>query len=140
MKAVTMVCKTLEAPTELARALHRIGHLEHFRTASTLFRTGDDNKGVFLVSRGRISLSVPGLPELDRVFGEASLLGLPSTFTGEPYRLDGVAIAESDVSHVQRQRFLDLMGTHPDLCRKAMVLLSREETFILSALRKASVP
>jgi CRP-like cAMP-binding protein len=136
MKTVRVTCKTLEVPAELAHALQTIGQAEHLRAAWTLFRAGDANAGVFLVYRGKIRLSVPGLPKLDRVFGKPSLLGLPSTFTGEPYKLDGVAVSNSDVIHVQRQSFLDLMSTDTALCGEAMVLLSREEAFILSALRK----
>lgn len=131
-----MTCETLEVPAELARALQTIGQPERFRAAWTLFRAGDGNTGVFLVCKGKIRLSVPGLPNLDRVFEKPSLLGLPSTFTGEPYKLDGVAVTDSDVIHVQRKSFLDLMSTHTDFCQEAMVLLSREEGFILSALRK----
>src|SRR3974390_3105942 len=136
MKTVRMACKTLEVPAELACALRTIGQPEHFKAARTLFCAGDDNAGIFLVCKGEIRLSVPGLPNLDRVFAKPSLLGLPSTFTGDPYRLDGVAMTDSEIIYVQRQRFLDLMRARPSLCRKAMILLSREEAFILSALRK----
>jgi len=135
-KTVGTVFKTLTASAEFRGALKAIGDAEHFRTTSVLFRAGDENMGIFLVCRGRVCLRVPHAPELDRVFLAGSVLGLPSTFTGNPYSLTAAAVADSDVVQIPRKDFLDLMSTRPELCREATQLLSREVEFILSALRK----
>lgn len=79
-------------------------------------------------------MSVRNLPKLDRNFGVGSVLGLPSTFTGHPYSLTAVTLADSEIVHVPRKQFLDLMRERPDLCREATDMLGREVTFIQSAL------
>jgi len=79
-------------------------------------------------------MGVRNLPELDRVFSGGSLLGLPATFTGHPYSLTAVTVVRSDIVHLPREEFLQLMRERPDLCREATDMLGREVTFIQSAL------
>lgn len=134
MKTVGTISKTLKASVALQTSLAATGDCEHFPAASVLFRAGDENTGVFLVRNGKVCLHVPDVPELDRAFSAGSVLGLPSTFTGRPYSLLAVAVADSDVVHMGREDFLNLMGTRTDFCREATELLSREVTFILTAL------
>lgn len=62
------------------------------------------------------------------------MLGLPATFTGRPYSLTAVTLAESEVMHVPRKQFLKLMGERPDLCLETTEMLGREVAFIQSAL------
>src|SRR5271157_1044594 len=79
-------------------------------------------------------MGVRDMPQLDRVFSAGSLLGLPATFTGCPYSLTAVAVVQSDIVHVPREEFLQLMCERPDLCREATDMLGCELTFIQSAL------
>lgn len=99
-----------------------------------LFEVGNSNTGVFLVRRGKVALLVEGLPNLDRVFSAGSALGLPSTFTGNPYCLTAQALVDSEVGHVPREDFLELMRQDPTLCREATEMLTREISFIQAAL------
>lgn len=90
---------------------------------------------MFLVCSGEIRLEVPDVPQLNRTFSAGSVLGLPSTFSERPYSLTAVSETESEVVHVSKKKFLDLMKAEPELCREATDILSREVTFIMSALR-----
>jgi CRP-like cAMP-binding protein len=99
-----------------------------------LFKVGNSNNGVFLVRRGKVALLVEGLPNLDRVFSAGSVLGLPSTFTGNPYGLTAQALVDSEVGHVPREDFLELRRQDPTLCREATEMLTREISFIQAAL------
>ncbi len=87
-----------------------------------------------MVLKGKVRMSVKGLPKLDRVFSAGSVLGLPSTFTGHSYSLTAVALTEVDALHVTQDDFLRLMRDQPELCREATEMLGREVTFIQSAL------
>ena len=124
----------LTASAELCRCLEVGGQAEHLPRAHVLFRVDDSNAGVFLVRRGRVALQVKDLPRLDRVFSAGAVLGLPSTFSGSPYSLTAVTLADSDIVHVQREVFLQLMRQQPVLCREAINMLSREQFFIQAAL------
>ena len=89
-----------------------------------------------LYFKGKVLIGVRNMPELDRVFLAGSLLGLPATFTGRPYSLTAVTVVQSDIVHLPREEFLQLMRERPDLCREATDMLGREVTFIQSALAK----
>ena len=136
MKSVGCICETLQVSPALEKALREIGDIEHFRCHDLLFRAGDAGSGVFLVDKGEVCLQVPGAPLLDRVFVSASLLGLPSTFTGNPYSLAAACLSDCEVVHVRRDEFLDLMSTRVDFCQQVIELLSREVTFIHAAYGK----
>jgi len=124
----------LKASDELTSSLEAVGSRQRHVAAHVLFHEGENSAGVFLVCKGKVRMSVRGLPNLDRDFAAGSLLGLPSTFTGHPYSLSAVTLAESELVHVPREPFLELMRERPDLCREATDMLGREVTFIQSAL------
>jgi CRP-like cAMP-binding protein len=124
----------LKASEKLQSALGAVGSSKHYPAAHVLFREEGNSVGVYLVRKGKVRMSVRGLPNLDRDFATGSLLGLPATFTGNAYSLTAVTLAESDIVHVPREKFLTLMHERPDLCREATDMLGREVTFIQSAL------
>ncbi len=124
----------LQASDTLKSRLLEIGKKVHFSAGSILFREGTDNVGVFLVVTGQVSLSMNKMPRLDRVFGCGSLLGLPSSFTGRPYSLTATAVTEAEVVQAAQADFLRLMRECSDLCRETRDMLSKEMTFIQSAL------
>jgi len=124
----------LKVSARLKKSLQAIGTVEAYLAQQSLFHFDQEPMGVYLVVKGKVRLSLPDLPKLDRVFGPGSLLGLPATFTGHPYSLAATAITETAVLHIARSPFLHLMGTEGDLCREATDILSREVSFIQSAL------
>ncbi len=117
-----------------------MGKSEHFGSHSVLFHAGDHNAGVYLVCSGEVCLEVPGVPRLTRVFSSGSLLGLPSTFSEKPYGLSAVSTTESEIVHVNKKKFLDLMKAQPELCREATAILTSEIAFIFAALREQPRP
>jgi CRP-like cAMP-binding protein len=124
----------LKGSAALCQCLTAERRTRHVASGRYLFKVDDVNKGVFLVRGGKVALLVEGFPNLDRVFSAGSLLGLPSTFTGYPYGLTARALADSEVVHVPREDFLELMRQYPILCREASEILSREMSFIEAAL------
>jgi len=124
----------LKASAELKSCLENAGRRERFSPRQILFPEDGENVGVYLLLKGKICMSVKGLPKLDRLFSAGSVLGLPSTFTGHSYSLTATAISEADVVHVPAEAFLQLMRERADLCREATEVLGREVTFIQSAL------
>ena len=132
----------LKVSPKLKKTLMSVGKLESYPSRQPLFHVDQQSTGVFLVVKGRVSLSLPDLPKLDRVFTPGSLLGLPATFTGHAYSLAAITVTASDVLHVERQSFLDLMSASPEFCREVADILSREVSFIQGALaeRRRSKP
>lgn len=134
MKSLGPKTNILKASEKLQSSLDAVGSSRRYPAAHVLFREDGNSVGVYLVLKGKVRMSVRGLPNLDRDFAAGSLLGLPATFTGHAYSLTAVTLAESEVLHVPRDKFLDLMHERPDLCREATDMLGREVTFIQSAL------
>jgi CRP-like cAMP-binding protein len=129
MKSVGFNCKTLLASLDLQKTLIDSGRTERFRCNSVLFSAGDENTGVFLVGKGKVCMRVPEAPKMDRVFGAGSVLGLPSTFTGGPYSLTAVCVADCKLVHAEREKFLELMSARTDSCQEA-IQLARARTGI----------
>ncbi|HTV65666.1 MAG TPA: Crp/Fnr family transcriptional regulator [Bryocella sp.] len=127
-------CTFLKSSPALKACLRGSGVRERFAPSQVLFREDDANVGVFLLLRGKIRMSVKGLPNLDRLFSAGSLLGLPSTFTGHTYSLTAEAVTEAETVRVPQSSFLQLMKDRADLCREATEMLGREVTFIQGAL------
>ena len=124
----------LKVSTKLKKGLTDAGVVKHYSPEKQLFDVDQPNQGVFLVVKGKVRLSVKDLEKLDRVFSTGSLLGVPATFVGRPYSLAAVAVTDADVLHVEREAFLDIMAKQPELCREATDMLSREVSFIHTAL------
>jgi CRP-like cAMP-binding protein len=134
MKTVGIKSNILEVSDGLKAGLESAGRKRDLPPARVLFREDGESVGVFLVCKGKVLMGVRNMPKLDRVFSAGSLLGLPATFTGHPYTLTAVTVVQSDVVHVPREKFLQLMRARTDLCREATDMLGREVTFIQSAL------
>ena len=136
MQRVGTISNTLKGSAALCKCLRAVGVAKHIPPRRYLFKTGDSNDGVFLVRKGKVALLVEGLPHLDRVFSVGSVVGLPSTFTGSPYSLTARTLADSEIVHVEREDFLELMRRYSALCREATGMLSRELSFIHAALAR----
>jgi len=132
----------LKVSAKLKKSLLDAGTLQTYPPNHVLFQVEQETAGVYLVTKGKVRLSLPELPKLDRVFSPGSLLGLPATFTGHAYSLEAISVTEAEVLHVGRDKFLDLMACQPEYCREAADILSREVSFIQGALaeRRRSKP
>jgi len=134
MTNVGSQCTFLKASAALKNSLHVVGQKEHYSEDQVLFREDERNSGVFLLLKGKIRMSVRGLPKLDRLFSAGSVLGLPSTFTGHDYSLTAQAVTDAEVVRVSAENFVQLMRERADLCREATEMLGREVSFIQAAL------
>jgi len=124
----------LKVSSKLKQSLVTAGTVKRYPSKAVLFEVDEENRGVYLVLRGKVCLSVKDFHKLDRAFAAGSLLGVPATYTGHTYSLTAEAVTDAEVLHVERQPFLDLMSEQPDLCRETTDMLSREVTFIQAAL------
>ena len=124
----------LKVSTLLKKSLVKTGTVVRYSKDQHVFEVDQENQGVYLVLKGKVCLTVQDLHQFDRVFPAGSLLGVPATYTGHTYSLAAVALTEAEVLHIERQAFLELMAQQPDLCRETTDMLSREVSFIHSAL------
>ncbi|MGB0081443.1 MAG: cyclic nucleotide-binding domain-containing protein [Terracidiphilus sp.] len=102
-----------------------------------LFRQGEECAGVFILKTGQATLEM--LSDTGEVVarfatGDGSLLGLPAVFSDEKYSLTAVAQQGSNVSFVERGRFLDLMKSNPAFYLKVLQVIAAETRAARAAL------
>jgi len=124
----------LKASSKLKKSLVAAGTVKKLPSKAVLFEVDEENRGVYLILKGKVCLSVKDFHKLDRTFSAGSLLGIPATYTGHTYSLAAEAVTDAEVLHVGRKQFLDLMAEQPELCRETTDMLSREVSFIQAAL------
>jgi CRP-like cAMP-binding protein len=126
--------RILTVSAELKSSLQEVGQKQHFAADEILFHEDDGTIGVFLLLKGKVRMSVKGLPKLDRLFSAGAALGLPSSYTGHPYSLTAQAVTAVEAIQIDQEDFLELMRARPELCRETTELLGKEVTFIQAAL------
>ena len=120
--------RPFRAPRELQDAIAEIGKGKSVKTDAVLFKQGEPAKGLFLVESGKIVLS-QGSGRRKKLFGIAdagSILGLPAVVRNQPYSLTATAVAESKLTFVSRTKAQRLLQSDPQLCFKAVQVLSNE--------------
>ncbi len=95
---------------------------------ATLFRHGDAVIGLYLIRKGKVSLSLEGAnPSFPpRILGPGSVVGLPATIAGTPYSLTARVVEDAELAFVSRDALLDCLRINPPLCFEVMNMLSGE--------------
>jgi len=102
---------------------------------STLFQAGQAAEGAFLVRSGRVRMSLDNSPLYPtRSIGPGNVIGLPATFSGEPYSLTAKAERNCRLDFIPRERLLDLLRCNPEVGFHVVRALSEE----ISQMRKAA--
>jgi CRP-like cAMP-binding protein len=93
-----------------------------------LFRCGEAAKGAFLIRSGQVRLSLAEAPLVypSRVLGPGNIVGLPASFSGEPYSLTATAATDCRVDFVPRGRLLNLFRHDPQVGYQMVRILSEE--------------
>ena len=127
-KVASILRQPFRAPRELQKALSEIAREKAVRTDAVLFKQGDPVKGVFLISSGKVALSLAN-GRAKKVFGIAeagSLLGLPATVRNTPYSLTAKVVEDSKIAFISRTKVKRLLLSDSKLCLEAVQVLSSE--------------
>ena len=115
-------------PTKLYAHLREVAIPILKRKGTALFRCGEAAKGAYLIRTGQVRLSLAEAPFVypSRVLGRGSIIGLPSSFSGEPYSLTATAAEDCRVDFIPRARLLDLFRHDPQVGQQMVRILSEE--------------
>ena len=94
-----------------------------------LFQQGEKGRGVFLLRKGkvRLSLRVAGRKQLRyRIAGPGSILGLPATLAHAPYSLTAENLADCEFGLAPAEDVIDLLSKRSDLCLQAVEIMAHE--------------
>lgn len=128
-------------PMALQKQLESVATFVHKPKGTVLFRTGHPCRGAFLIRRGRVELSLDGASHLypTRVVGAGRLIGLPATFSGEPYSLTAETKSMCDLDFIPRGKLLAVLRRNPRSGFEIVKLLS-EEIFQMRKAAMRSLP
>lgn len=128
--AITLVSPALESELRSAGT-----HIVKPK-GSTLFRTGQPVKGAFLIHSGRVRMSLDHSALYPaRTLGSGRIIGLPATFSGEPYSLTATAEQNCHLYFIPRARLLEILRRKPEVGFQIVRMLSEE----ISQMRKAAI-
>jgi CRP/FNR family transcriptional regulator, cyclic AMP receptor protein len=96
---------------------------------AVLFAEAQAPRGVFLVCRGSVKLSISagdGKTLITHIAQQGEVLGISSTFTGNAYKSTAETLEPTQVNFVRRDDFLRFVRQYQDACMKAARQLSQE--------------
>jgi CRP-like cAMP-binding protein len=102
---------------------------------SVLFRAGQPVRGAFIIRSGRVTMKLDRSTLCPaRTVGAGTIVGLPATFSGEPYSLTAELQTDCKLDFVPRARLLSLLRNNPEVGFQIVRMLSEE----IFQMRKAA--
>lgn len=109
--------------------LTEIGVAREFGAGETVFDQGQTAGGAYVVLSGRACLTLldpADQPIWSRILGAGSILGLPSSVSGQPYSLRATTLEPTRAVFVSRDSVNQLMRQDPVLAAEILRVLSDE--------------
>ena len=94
-----------------------------------LFTEGQMPRGVFVLCRGRVKLSLcsrSGKTVIIKIVEPGEILGLSATITGNPYEVSAQTLDPSQLKFVRREDFLRFLRDHGEACLRVDQELSEK--------------
>jgi len=100
-----------------------------YKKGQTIFYEGNQSHGLFCVYTGKIKLSKlseNGKEQIIRLAKKADILGYRSLFSNEPYQATAVALEDSYVCLLPKDKVFNLLQSNPKMSWKTLLLLSND--------------
>ena len=145
-KTITTVDKTTttfgdifrDMPAKLIKELESLEFTTSYPSEAILFVEEQLPRGVFVVLRGRVKLSVcsrDGKTLILRIAEAGEVLGIGASVAGHAYEATAETLESSEISFVRRADILRLMHEHNELALWLAENLSREYSFTCREVR-----
>ncbi len=116
-----------ELPKATLAAFDAIKYAAAYPGGALLFNEGQMPRGIFLLCRGRVKLSITasdGKALILKIAEPGEVLGLHATVTGVPYEMSAETLHPCQINFVKRDDFLKFLKEHGDACLQAAEHLS----------------
>ena len=126
LRADKIFCN-LATPT--VQALEAIKYTTAYPKGAVLFVEGQAPRGVFILCRGRVKLSIcssDGKTLILKIAEAGEVLGLSASVSGKPYELTAETLDPCQVNFVKREDFLRFLREHNDVCLRVAEQLSEK--------------
>ena len=114
------------SPTPM-KAFESVKFTSSYPTGAVLFVEGQAARGVYMICKGRVKLtmtSLEGKTVIVRIAAAGELLGLHSSLSGDPFEVTAETLEPCQVNFVRREDFAKLMKSNQEACVNAMNQLS----------------
>ncbi len=105
-------------PAAIAEAVEQAALTTAYPTGAVLFAEAQGQRGIFIVRRGRVKLSVcgsDGRTLILRMVEPGGMLGVASAISGRPYEATAETQEPSEISFLRQSDLLRLMRQHGDI-------------------------
>jgi len=112
----------------LFKQLESEGFVCSLPARAILFMEGDVPRGVHVVSKGHVKLTVSsreGRVLIIRIIDPGEILGLHNCLSGAPYEMTAQTLQSSRVGFIKRDDLLKTLRSNPELCLSAARRLSQ---------------
>ena len=116
-------------PPATVQALETIKNTTAYPKGAVLFVEGQAPRGVFILCRGRVKLSIcssDGKTLILKIAEAGEVLGLSASVSGKPYELTAETLDPCQVNFVKREDFLRFLREHNDVCLRVAEQLSEK--------------
>jgi CRP/FNR family transcriptional regulator len=113
-------------PRNVLKDFESIGHTSAYIKGVSLFKEGQNPRGIYLLRLGRAKLITcldKGEARITRIAGAGEVLGLSETIAGLPYEATAETITPSRTVFVSRANFLRFLREHPRACFRVVQIL-----------------
>jgi CRP/FNR family transcriptional regulator, cyclic AMP receptor protein len=113
--------------TPALKAFEAAKFTSSYPTGAVLFVEGQAPRGVYMVCKGRVKLtmtSIEGKTVIVRIANAGELLGLQSTLSGDPFELTAETLEPCQINFIRREDFVKMMRANHEACVNAMTQLS----------------
>jgi CRP/FNR family transcriptional regulator, cyclic AMP receptor protein len=125
-------------PPAIADAVEQAALTTVYPTGAVLFAESQAQRGIFIVRRGRVKLSVcgsDGRTLILRMVEPGGMLGVASAISGREYEATAETQEPSEVSFLRQNDLLRLMRTHGEVALWVTQSLSRDYTTTCREIR-----
>lgn len=116
-------------PSPALQAFEAIKFTSAYPAGSVLFVEGQEPRGIYVLCRGRVKLSISarnGKTLIVKIADPGEVLGMSATVSGKPYEVRAQTLDPCQVSFVKRDDFLAFLKSNSDACFKLAEQLSEK--------------
>lgn len=130
-----LTCKTrterlfCDLPGPALESFENIKYATAYPKGAVLFVEGQAPRGIFVLCKGRVKLSIcanDGKTLIFKIADPGEVLGLSATVSGKPYELTAETIDPCQINFVKREDFLHFLREHAEACFKVAEQLSEK--------------